>query len=111
MYYFLMFILVSFITSIGAYASTKSSETGSIDKWFFINWLSWSLPMWATFTLFTKKEDLLFAGVVYDIIMCLSFSIAVMYFTKAYERFNLYNYIGIIMMVLGILVYKISELK
>ena len=106
-YYLFIVISLSIITPIGAYTSNKSLEAGGMSKWFFINWACWCLPIWAIVTLYTK--DVVFDGILYDIIMTLAFTIGIIYFTRAHEKMNVYNVGGVVLMLAGLVIYKLGD--
>ena len=107
-YYLFILISLSIMTPIGAYTSNKSLEAGGMSKWFFLNWAGWCMPIWAIVTLYTK--DVVFDGLVYDLIMTIAFTIAIIIFTKSYNTMNIYNFIGVAITLIGLVIYKLGDI-
>lgn len=84
-----------------AYLSTRASETKSGYALLAI-WLTGILPTWTTITAYSKNIAL--HGYVFDFILAAGWSAGMIVFQG--KSFGLFQYLGIIFMVAGLMLFK-----
>lgn len=61
-------------------------------------------PLWAWVSRYSK--NLMFDGMVFDLLMFLSYAVTFMVLEKNYVKFGLTNYIGFVLVVAGMVMIK-----
>ena len=94
--------------SFSAYFSYRSNQEHT-PLFIFLNWVCWSMPTWTVVTVYSK--NIIFDGVIYDIIAIITFAIVTAFLmSKGGFHFTIGQGIGIIVMILGIGIFKISSI-
>ena len=90
------------------YISFKSNQNPTELKYFFLNWLvCCCTPLWALIAMFSK--NLVFDAILYDVLLCVSCTVFSIYFAQQYHfNINTVQIIGIIIMIVGIIIFKIG---
>jgi hypothetical protein len=69
-------------------------------------WALGLIPLWGVVSRYSK--NILIDGLLYDILMFLTYSISLCIFTKSWEKFTLINYIGLVGIIGGFICLKIK---
>lgn len=102
------------ITIILMYAnmwiSHKSSQNPQEIKWFYYNWLFLACtPIWSLIAWYSK--NLVFDAMLFDVVLCISCTIFAIWFTKNEIQFNNIQWVGIAIVLIGFVVFKLGDLK
>jgi len=93
------------ITSVlAAYFSWKSNDTGNI-KWAISVWALNTLPLWAVISYYSN--NLLMDGLVYDIVLTIAYTAAIIYFSTGQVSFSTVQWICVGVMLISFVVFKI----
>lgn len=76
----------------------------SNSKNFWAIWVVGALPLWAFVSKYSK--DVVFDGVVFDVTMTISYTLGILYFTKSYYKLGMAQYVGLLMSLGGLLLFK-----
>lgn len=109
MFYYIWWIPFAILmySTIG-YLSIRNSSTMSTESWSIpiILWMVGALPLWVFISSYYKSNELNFVGAIYDIILLLTFQITLICFGCT-DRFSLSQWIGLSIICLGVIVFKI----
>jgi len=96
------------VVSLSTYFSYRCNQE-RIALWFFLSWLAWSLPTWTIITAYSK--NIILDGMIYDIVAVSTFAIVTSFLmSKGGFHFTIGQGIGIIIMILGIGIFKINSI-
>jgi presenilin-like A22 family membrane protease len=101
-YYWIIPVIFFYIFS--AYSSIRINQ-GS-NSWFFINWLVGLIPFWGLVAKYSK--NVVFDGIVYDIVMTVTYLVAICIMTRTFENFSLIKILGIVVVLGGLLMLKVG---
>lgn len=91
---------------------TKLSVDGADTKllsWNTLHLFIWgSLGLWLIIVKFTPKENLVYTELIYMTLMLVSGVLGHSYFTGQLTTFNLYQWSGIALAIIGLFIFKIS---
>ncbi len=93
-YWFVPVVCLSYVLT--AYLSNLKS--------FWFIWLLNMVPLWAVVNKYSK--DVVYDGVVFDVTMTISYTFAILYFTKSYGKLGLSQYLGLGMSLGGLFLFK-----
>lgn len=110
MFFRLIYIFVTFLTmTILMFISNKLNSSNSKIKWFIISWLfSCCTPIWLIIVKYSN--DILFDAALFDISIFISCLFAGIIFTRNTKRISINEIAGIIIMILGLIIFKINDL-
>ncbi len=74
--------------------------------YFIITWLITLVPMWSIVALYSKR--LVFDGLLYDILLVVSYTVAILIFTKTHQTLTVINYMGLFFVVVGLFFFRIK---
>jgi hypothetical protein len=78
------------------------------NKWYLISFLIVQLiPLWVIVTKFSK--NLIFDGMLYDVLIFLVSTISIGYFSNQIFHFNIIQYIGLAMVTIGFILMQIKK--
>lgn len=102
-------ILPVFLYNIGyAWISIQNSNENSDSwKWFWIAWVFSSIQLWNIISKFTSNNEMILTAIIYDVIILVGFQIGLIIFGCA-KDFNMFNWIGLIIVMLGLIIFKIG---
>ena len=92
-----------------AFVSLKSSGEIGV-KWFWISVITSILGIWYIVAKITPKENMVFAAFLYDFCMLFGFQIGLIIF-GATKGFNWLHWVGMSLIMVGFMVFKIGEFK
>jgi len=102
MIHYLWWIPASIVLYISlAWLSVKSQEFGGVYFWILA---LMPVPLWAAVT--RVSENLIIDGIIYDIILLLSFMVGFIIFGVA-SGFSTHQYVGLVIAIFGIVLMKI----
>lgn len=84
-----------------AYFSQQNKHHGGI--WFYILWISGMIPLWGWVSKYSK--DLLFDGMIYDVILFLSYALTTIALGEGGD-FGLKQWIALIVITFGFILLK-----
>ena len=102
-YYLIWTSIVTLFYIFYTYVSFRSNQNPN-SNWFWAVLLTGAFPGWAIVSLYSK--NLLFDGLLYDVIMFLTYAIAIGYFTDQFMKFATSQWIGFIMIIVGFLLVR-----
>lgn len=108
MYYFIFIPTVITYATWVAYVTSKLNIGGS-NIWFALSLMSACVPIWTFMAKYSKR--IVLDGVLYDILMFLSYTIAIAFFAKIGSRWNILQWVGLILCSIGLLVMITGEIK
>ena len=85
-----------------AFLIIKTNAGGG--HWFWIAWLCGAAPLWLCTSHFSK--NLLFDGMLYDMLMFLGYAFGTLYFTEKLTSFTSLQWTGVAMIVVGMCLVK-----
>jgi hypothetical protein len=105
LYYFWPISALIFF-SAHAYLSYLNNQSGGY-KYFFASWIFGAIiPFWPIISRFSK--NLMFDGMLYDMIIFTSYSLTFFFLEKHFEKFTAINYTGLMMVIFGMIFLKIK---
>lgn len=97
--------LALIIVSVSAYTSFRSNQSKDLWPWFFLNWATWSLPVWALIS--RKSTDLVYDGLLYDVLMVFAYTIIMTGLTQSFrDPLTFRQVCGIITVLAGFILFK-----
>jgi hypothetical protein len=72
--------------------------------WFWVAWIVGALPLWLVTSRWSK--DLMFDGMLYDVVMFTAYGLATAYFTQRMATMGLVQWLGFMMIVAGFFLVK-----
>lgn len=90
----LQYLLIGFLTY-------KNNTSGG---WVAALWLAGAIPLWPLISRFSR--DVVFDGLVFDVCMTVTYTLSVMFFTKAFYKFGLEQYMGLALILFGLFFFK-----
>lgn len=94
--------LVTILYLYQSFLSVKNNLQGG--KWFWIYFAVSLITPWILVSRFSK--DIVFDAFIFDTILVLSYSIGLLYFTNSLSKFGYNQWIGIGMILAGMLFFK-----
>jgi hypothetical protein len=88
-----------------AYLSRQSNLYGG--KWFAALWGLGIIQLWPLITLVSK--NLFFDGILFDIILMTSYFVTLGLLNKDFEKFNIYQWISLGLIAVGMILFKIKS--
>ncbi len=85
-----------------AYLTNRNNLSGGI--WFWAMWSTGAIPIWAMVSKYSK--DVVFDGMVFDIVMTITYTLSILYFTKAFQKFGPFQYAGCLAIMAGLFLFK-----
>jgi len=104
--YYLWVVLVILVYVGSAYTTNKLNITKN-NIWLYLNWLFSSLPIWPLVA--KHSTSLVFDGMLFDIILIISYTIAILILTRSFDSMRLINYMGIIFIIVGLIMFKYNN--
>lgn len=92
------------LSVFNAYGSHKVQQQ-STNVWMFLTYASSLLPVWVFVAKHSK--DLIFDGIVYDLAVLIPYVVGTMYFTHAFHELKFINYFGLVIIVIGMILFKV----
>jgi hypothetical protein len=74
--------------------------------WFGVNCFTAAIPLWGLIA--RKSTNIVFDGLLYDVILIVTYSIFLIYLSKDYSSMKLMNFVGAGMVMLGLIFFKIK---
>lgn len=107
MFYAIWIPIIFLIYVVFAYLSEKSSGSEGFGRWFLMLALLNAMPMWPLVSKYSK--NLLFDGMLYDIVIASGYVAGIIYFTGSFSKLTWINWTGIVVALCGLLMlrYKI----
>jgi hypothetical protein len=104
-HYFWWPLCVVVLYGFHAYASFYNKGASGL-KPFLLVWGIGLLitPLWATISRVSK--NLMFDGMLFDVLLFITYSIIFMILEKHYLSFKIYNYIGFVFIIIGFILIK-----
>jgi len=96
-------IAVILINIWAAFTTEKVNSTHS-SFWFCASWSVAFLPLWPVVSNYSKS--LIFDGILFDVLMVVTYTIAIIIFTKSFETLKIHNYLGLLIVVFGLFLIK-----
>jgi hypothetical protein len=90
--------------SLYAYLSRQSNLYGG--KWFLALWGLGIIQLWPIITRFSK--NLFFDGLLFDLFLMISYFITLGIINKDFERFNVWQWISLGMILGGMIMFKVK---
>lgn len=87
---------------VQSYFTIKNNQIGS--KWFWFLTVSSMIPCWAIVSRFSK--NVVVDAIIYDVLLTVSYAIGILYFSNTFERLKVINLCGIILIIVGLLLFK-----
>jgi len=106
----IIIILEFFIMALSFYSNSIYYTDGG-RKWFYINIAVSCLtaPLWASIAYYSK--NMVFDSILYDVTVALSCVIFAVYFSNKFSHYlNIPQIIGLIIIIIGFLVFKFGEI-
>ena len=105
MFYVLWIPLLIISVAALSYLSYRNNVDGG--KWLWIMYAFQLIPgVWILVSRFSK--NLMFDGVLYDVIMLMAYSVCLGFFTGQFEKFTLTNWVGFILICIGFILLKVK---
>jgi len=104
--YYLWVILVMLIYIGSAYTTNKLNTTKD-NIWFYLNWSLNFLPIWAFIA--KGSKTIVFDGMLFDVVMVVTYTISILLITRSFETMKLVNYIGIVFVIVGLTLFKYNN--
>ena len=100
-------VLVTMLSSTAAgYLAYKANVTKDT-TYAIYSWLLNLVPIWAIVILYSR--NLIFDGLLYDTVLVVSYTVAVLYFTNKTVPLNIVQLSCIGIIVLALLIFKLAE--
>jgi hypothetical protein len=99
--------IVSLVYFFCAWVTNKSTTSKDL-VWFYLSWAVSAIPLWAIIS--RQSKCVVYDGLVFDITMTLSYTLAIIFFTKAFIKLSLTNYLGLGLIFFGIIMFKHNTL-
>lgn len=93
---------VVLLYGLQGYLTIKNNQIGG--KWFWFLAISSMLPCWAIVSRYSK--DVVLDAIIYDVLLMVSYAVGILYFSNTFERLKVVNLCGIIMIIVGIYLFK-----
>ena len=100
-YWWIPIVLIWY--GVNAYFSKKSNEYGG--NWIYLTFISNICPLWAIVA--THSNRLLFDALLYDVFILFSY-VSVLIIMGSAKQFNLLQWVGLIVVILGFIFLKIG---
>ena len=94
-------VIILFYFFLG-YASYRNNVTNG--GWVYLIWLLGLFPGWAIVSKYSN--NLLFDGILFDTIMGASYVFGICYFTGAWKSLSLLSTAGLVLTVIGLIIFK-----
>jgi len=104
--YYLWVIPVVLAYIVAAYTTNKLNLTKD-NIWFYLNWFGNFLPIWAFIA--RGSKNLVFDGLLFDVVMVVTYTITILILTKSFETMRLVNYLGIVLVIVGLTLFKYNN--
>lgn len=85
-----------------AYLTHKNNLHGG--AWFYFMWGMGFLPLWAFVCKYSK--NVVFDGMLFDVLMTITYTLSILYFTKSFEKLGATQYIGLGTILCGLYLFK-----
>jgi len=85
-----------------AYLSYKNNLTGGM--WFWLLTITGIVPLWSIISRISK--NFVSDGLLYDIILLISYNVTVILLTKGYLTYNFVNYVGLVLIIAGFVLFN-----
>jgi hypothetical protein len=102
MFYLLWVPLLMLMHSLLGYASVQANNNSK--SWFYISWLLICIPVWPMVAKYSK--NIVFDGLLFDSIMLITYSFAVIIICKQYETLKFINFIGFFLVISGLILFR-----
>ena len=103
MMYYLIWTPIAFLWYVlYSYMILKNHALGG--HWFWIAWCVGAAPIWLCTSKFSK--DLIFDGMLYDVLMFVGYSLGALYFTHKLSSFTVSQWAGMLLVVMGLFLVK-----
>ncbi len=100
--YYVWIPLVVLDYALCAYLTNKNNLSGGI--WFWAMWAMGFFPLWAYIC--KHSRDVVFDGMVFDVVMTITYTLSILYFTKSFQKLGVYQYIGCVAILAGLYLFK-----
>ena len=91
------------IQILSGYLSVKLNQTQN-NTWFFLSWGLVLIPIWQLVAKYSK--NLIFDGLIFDVIIIIVYTLSTLYFSKNYQQLTWVNIMGLIIIFIGIFLFK-----
>jgi len=99
-------VVIMIITS-SMYFSCRLNQDPDNYKWFLLSWLFTSIPIWTFIAKYSS--NIVLDAALFDILVFLSSIFVSVYMTKKMSDISITEVLGIMIMFVGLLIYKIGE--
>jgi hypothetical protein len=99
---YLWLILLTCIMIASAYTTNKINDR----TMFIINCLLPIIPTWPLIALYSKR--VVFDGLLFDTVLTIVYTISILYFTDTFSHLRLHNYLGLLLILVGLIIFKIG---
>jgi hypothetical protein len=86
-----------------AWLTFKSNST-HLPIYNYLLWAVGCIPVWALVARYSK--DVVRDGIYFDVAFTLVYTFAIMYFTKSYLKFGIFQYWGLTLVLFGLMLFK-----
>lgn len=93
---------VTLLYVIQSWLTIQNNNHGG--KWFWIFFLASLFTPWVLISKFSK--DIMFDAMIFDAILVLSYTLGLLYFTNSFSKFSYPQWIGIFLILVGMVVFK-----
>lgn len=93
-YWYVPIIFLSY--SFLAYVSNKHN--------FWVIWALGAIPYWALVNKYSK--DVVYDGIVFDLVVTVSYTVSILYFTRSFYKLEASNYFGLALVFFGLYIFK-----
>lgn len=101
--YYIWIPIQLFMMVMSAYFSNMLNKKYSLLV-FILGWALNVIPLWLTIAKYSNR--LVFDGLLYDAILCTSYTIAIIYFTGDWARLSYINFLGVFMVIGGLILFQ-----
>lgn len=88
--------------AIYAYMSVQCRSGNSF--WFWATMIVGLFPIWPLIT--RKSNDLVFDGLVFDVIHTVAFTLALLLITDEFHKLKTFQYFGLLAIIIGLLMFR-----
>ena len=108
-YWWVPITIVMYIV-IAILSKNAADVSGMKNKWFYLLFVVQMFPLWALVAAYSKPKDLLFNGLLYDLLMFSSYTFCLILLGSA-AKFTTLQWIGMMLAVSGYILIKFGEFK